>query len=103
MVSMVPVIHPQNVLPREAQLLELVLPHLESVVSSPSLVEEVVVPITPMPSSLPTLQALIQTPVPTHSVKLTQMCANLELILTQWFLPRPTPCQVQQYILTVQE
>jgi len=76
MVTMVPVIHHLNVLPRVELLLVLVLHHLESVVSSPSLVEEAAVPITPMPSSLPTPQALMMTPAPTPFVKLTQMFAN---------------------------
>ena len=50
--TMAPVIHPQNVLPREELLLEHVLHPLESVVSSPSHVGVVAVPITLMPSSL---------------------------------------------------
>jgi len=74
--SMAPVTHHQNVLPREELPLELVLPHLESVVSSPSPVEVVAVPITPMPSSLPSQPVLILTPAPTPSVKPTLMCAN---------------------------
>jgi len=49
MVTMAPAIHLQNVLPRGELLLELVLLLLESVVFSPSPVEEVPVPTTPMP------------------------------------------------------
>lgn len=74
--TMAPVIHPQNVLPREELLLEHVLHLLESVVSSPSPAVEVAVPTTPMPSSLPTPQALMMIPAPTPSVKPTQMFAN---------------------------
>ena len=45
---MAPVTHHQNVLPREELPLEHVLPHSESVVSSPSPVEVVAVLIIPM-------------------------------------------------------
>ena len=76
MATMAPVTHHQNVLPRGELPLELVLPHLESVVSSPSPVEVVAVPITPTPSSLPSQPVLILTPAPTPSVKPTLMCAN---------------------------
>jgi len=74
--TMAPVIHPQNVLPREELLLEHVLHLLESVVSSPSPVVEAAVPTTPMPSSLPTPQALMMILAPTPSVKPTQTSAN---------------------------
>jgi len=73
---MAPVIHPQNVLPREELLLEHVLHLLESVVSSPSPAVEAAVPTTPMLSSLPTPQALMMILAPTPSVKPTQTSAN---------------------------
>ena len=74
--TMAPVIHPQNVLPREELLLEHVLHLLESAVSLPFPVGAVAVPTTPMPSSLPFLPALMLTPVPTHSVKPIQMSVS---------------------------
>ena len=76
MATMVPALHHQSVQPREELLLEHVLHLLESAVSLPSPVGAVAVPTTPMLSSLPTLPALMLTPVPTHSVKLPQMFVN---------------------------
>ena len=76
MVTMVPASHPQSVKQKEELLLEHVLHLLESVVSSPSPVVEAAVPTTPMPSSLPTPQALMMILAPTPSVKPTQTSAN---------------------------
>ena len=73
---MAPVTHHQNVLPREELPLELVLPHLESVVSSPSPVEVVAVPIIPMQLSIPSMLQQTRTHVSTLSVKPIQMYAN---------------------------
>lgn len=69
MVSTGPATLPLNVLLLEEQHQEPVLHHLEFAVSSPLLVEEVVVPTTLMQSSPPTPPAQTATPAPTPSVQ----------------------------------
>ena len=67
---------PLNVLLLEEQHQEPVLHHLEFAVSSPLLVEEVVVPTTHTLSSPPTPPALTATPAPTPSVPQAPMSAS---------------------------
>ena len=60
---------------------------LECVAFSPWLVVEPARQTTPMQQSPLITSILMQTPAPTPSVKLTQMCAELKLSITPWSLP----------------